>query len=185
MGSALTRMSAGTSYPFFEPKLSKVSAVLSGDPGDECLSSALFRHSFPRSFATGVKASPLRCTNRRDEHGGKTRLALFVRRNGRVRRTASAKSEDDALRRRDLDLLRQPIVFMAFSAEECARDVDLLFDSPRSENVQVRRFVVAVEEVTDFHHPFLHERLEAVVRLADAHAQGVGHLPFRGCGMLL
>ena len=84
-----------------------------------------------------------------------------------------------------LDLLSQPIVFIALTAEEGARDVDLFLDAARSEDVQVRRFVVAVAEVANLDPPLLDERLEAVVGLANAHAEGARHLSLGGGGMLL
>src|SRR5260221_5088325 len=128
---------------------------------------------------------PLRCTNRRDKHGKRPAqhcsLAGTAASGGPVRRSL----ETTHFVGRFLDLLRQPIVFIALSAEEGARDVELLLDTARSEDVQVRRFVVAVAEVTNLYPPLLDERLEAVVGLADADPEDACHLPLRGGGVLL
>ena len=79
----------------------------------------------------------------------------------------------------------QGFVFGHLAPEEAFGQPGAAVDTGGGEHVQVAFFVGALAEVPGLDQAFVHQRLQAVVDLAQTDAQLVGQLPLADIGVLL
>src|SRR5258708_942236 len=82
------------------------------------------------------------------------------------------------------DFQFQIVVLAHLPFEESVRDVDLFLDSFRGEDVDVCTFVPTAAEVAHLDQAAAHERVQAVVRLAETDGERVRQFALRGLRML-
>lgn len=84
-----------------------------------------------------------------------------------------------------LDFPFQLFVFLHLAAEKTGRDLCLLLDAVRRQQVHVGGLVAGGGEALDFDDAFFDQFPEAVIELAEAEAHGFGHLALGEVGVCL
>ena len=106
-------------------------------------------------------------------------------RNSKLNLSKRAIFTDFSLVFKCLDLSAQSIVLIHFSLQEPPGHGHLLCNSCRGQNVHVLELVLAVLEALQLDQAFVHQRFQAVVQPAQAHAEPLGQVALAEVGAFL